>query len=119
MGGTYAYANGDFYSGGWENDKKHGQDESQMIGIWKEGKYIEGKWHYPNGSYQGTFAGSKFVGKGTFQFAHKKMIETGQWIETTEEGEDGEPVKSAYWRSSKAPDPSGAPVPPEVVEDDE
>ena len=122
--GTYAYANGDFYSGGWDNDKKHGEgsyeyakDGSQMIGTWKEGKYTEGKWVYPNGSYQGSFKEGKFVGKGTFEFGHKVMIETGQWIETTADI-DGEEVKTAYWRSSKCPE-GEAPKAPEPVEDDE
>lgn len=123
--GTYTYKNGDIYSGGWENDKKHGsgayeyaKDQSQMIGTWVQGKYTEGKWFYQNGSYQGAFKDTKFVGKGTFQFSHGKRIETGQWIETTGENADGDVVKSAFWRSSLAPEPSGAPPPPEV-EDDE
>lgn len=124
--GTYTYKNGDIFSGGWDNDKKHGQgayeygkDGSQMIGKWEQGKYVEGKWFYENGSYQGTFKDTKFVGRGTFQFSHGKRIETGQWIETTGENADGEEVKSAYWRSSLAPDPSGAPQAPPEEEADE
>ena len=53
----YIYANKDVYSGGWANGKKHGTGtyvfnatSMKYVGEWFQGKFLKGKWVYPNGT---------------------------------------------------------------------
>lgn len=54
----FIYPNKDVYSGQWNNGRKHGQGTyvfnatgMKYIGEWFEGKFLTGKWTYPNGTY--------------------------------------------------------------------
>ena len=61
--GTYTYANGEKYVGGWKDGKKHGQ----------------GTYTYPNGkNYVGEFKDDKKHGQGTYTWADGKVWD-GQW----------------------------------------
>ena len=52
--GTYTWANGDKYVGGWQ-DKMHGQgtytyaDGLKFVGVWQDGRRLDGTYTWPNG----------------------------------------------------------------------
>ena len=52
------YKNEDIYSGNWDAGKKDGQGTyivkktgEKLVGLFKNGSLVQGKWIYPNGSY--------------------------------------------------------------------
>lgn len=85
--GTYTYPNGDLFSGHWKDGQRHGDgtyvvkaDQSQLTGVWVNGKLSTGKWLLANGNvYAGDLKGS-----GTFTF--ERSSQTGEF--KVEEGDD-------------------------------
>eukprot|EP00484_Ammonia_sp_Unknown_P022237 CAMPEP_0197041964 /NCGR_PEP_ID=MMETSP1384-20130603/18435_1 /TAXON_ID=29189 /ORGANISM="Ammonia sp." /LENGTH=201 /DNA_ID=CAMNT_0042472987 /DNA_START=64 /DNA_END=669 /DNA_ORIENTATION=+ len=75
--GTFVYANGDSYCGDYVNGKREGQgiytyhsDHSQLIGQWKDDKFVSGKWRYHDQTqFVGNFNHNIPDGKGVFIFA--------------------------------------------------
>eukprot|EP00483_Globobulimina_turgida_P000005 UN00005 len=74
--GTYIYANGDSYCGEYINGQREGQgiysykeDYSQLIGVWKDDKFISGQWRYnDNTKWIGSFDNNIPTGKGVYIF---------------------------------------------------
>jgi hypothetical protein len=64
--GTYAYANGDKYVGGYRNDKRNGQ------GIQK---FVNGE------TYVGGFIDDTYNGEGTYYFANGSIMSSGTWVD--------------------------------------
>eukprot|EP01084_Bolivina_argentea_P277362 473488_1 len=89
--GTYMYATGDSYCGEYINGKREGegiytykQDHSQLIGLWKNDRFVSGKWRYnDNTQYVGTFDNNTPIGKGIFTFPSNNQnvgsYEDGVW----------------------------------------
>eukprot|EP01083_Nonionella_stella_P192000 710133_1 len=79
--GTYMYENGDSYCGQFINGKREGQgiysyndDHSQLIGMWKDDKFISGEWRYNNNTkFIGSFDHNIPNGKGSFVFPSKNQ----------------------------------------------
>eukprot|EP00483_Globobulimina_turgida_P000386 UN00386 len=75
--GTYMFANGDSYCGEYLDGKRRGEgicsyeeDYSQLIGTWKDDKFISGQWRYnDNTEWIGSFQNNMPFGKGVFMFA--------------------------------------------------
>lgn len=80
--GTFQYANGDHYSGEWVKGKKSGTgtyffkaDRTRLVGVWKEGKIVSGKWIFPNGTYYiGKFENGKPSGEGNWVFKNGSQL---------------------------------------------
>ena len=61
--GTYTFANGDYYTGAWENSKRNGYGIYQWTdGTRYEGQFLDGKRH----------------GQGTLTYANG-AVESGLW----------------------------------------
>jgi len=112
--GTFQYANGDHYSGGWVKGKKQGtgtyffkSDRTRLVGQWKDGKILSGKWIFPNGTYYiGKFENGKPSGVGNWVFKNGCQL-AGSYTQTPKEGEeageeaDSKPVAvDVAWTSS-------------------
>ena len=94
------YTNKDVYSGNWVQGKKEGkgtyvffQTGEKYVGIFKNGKMIEGEWRYPNGSFfKGQFDHNKPKGKGTWHFTNGNKVQ-GCYTQTKRADVDGEEIK--------------------------
>jgi len=72
----FIYSNKDVYSGQWIKGKKQGQGTYvykttgvKYVGEWFEGKFLYGKWLFPNGTYfEGQFQNNRPKGAGTWHF---------------------------------------------------
>jgi radial spoke head protein 1 len=79
----FIYPNKDVYSGSWLAGRKHGQGtyvfnatSMKYVGEWFEGKFLSGKWVYPNGtSFEGQFQNNKPKGAGVWHFANGNSLE--------------------------------------------
>lgn len=79
----FIYPNKDVYSGKWAHGKKHGQGTyvfnatgMKYVGEWFEGKFLSGKWVYPNGTFfEGQFQNNKPKGAGLWSFANGNKLE--------------------------------------------
>ena len=71
--GTYTYADGSVYEGGWQDGLHHGK----------------GTKRFPNGDvYEGDFQSDKRHGKGTYTYASGNVYQ-GEWKEGEKEGKKG------------------------------
>ena len=101
--GVMIYVNKDIYSGQWKNGKKDGEgsyifDSTGMkyIGTFKEGKMIEGKWFYPNGSYfEGKFDNNMPKGPGRWNFANGIAVD-GVYTQIQKADIDNMDIKLAW-----------------------
>ena len=111
--GVFTYTNQDVYSGLWSNGVKEGkgtyvffQTGMKLVGVWKNGEMIEGKWAYPNGSfYSGFFDHNKPKGKGRWTFENGNVVE-GEYKQAFKADSDADEIKLAWTTSSditKAP----------------
>ena len=74
--GVFKYLNKDIYSGSWKHGKKDGkgtyifgETSMKFIGGWKVGKFVKGKWIFPNGTfYEGDFENNMPKGNGKWIF---------------------------------------------------
>jgi hypothetical protein len=84
--GTYAWADGDQYSGEYKDGKKHGQGTynhasgAQYSGEWKDDKkHGQGTDNYANGNqYIGEWKDGKYHGQGTYNYASGSQY-SGEW----------------------------------------
>jgi len=98
--GTYYWAEGAIYSGGWKKGLQHGQgtktwtDGDKYVGEWKDGKkHGQGTYYYSNGSkYVGEYIANKRSGRGTGFYADGSKDE-GVWENDKFVGKYIEPVK--------------------------
>jgi hypothetical protein len=90
--GTYYYANGDIYSGVWQDGLKSGDgaffvkaDESQLAGQWHKGAFVSGKWIWKDGTcWEGPFKNGRPCGRGVFYFPNG-MSQAGEYVATGDE----------------------------------
>ena len=76
--GTYTWADGDIYVGGWKDTKFHGQgtytlaDGTKYVGEWKDGKrHGQGTLTFVDGKkYVGEWKDGTYHGQGTYTFAN-------------------------------------------------
>lgn len=95
--GVFKYKNKNIYSGSWLYGNKHGKgtyifDDTKMkiVGEWNEGKIIEGKWVFPNGTYfEGKFENNLPKGSGVWHFANGNTT-VGEFNHTTKDRDDEE-----------------------------
>ncbi len=81
--GVFKYPNKDIYSGSWKHGKKEGKgtyifSETNMkfIGEWKGGKFVSGKWIFPNGThFEGEFENNMPKGVGKWYFKNGNVAE--------------------------------------------
>jgi len=100
--GTFQYANGDHYSGGWVKGKKQGtgtyffkSDRTRLVGQWKDGKILSGKWIFPNGTYYiGKFENGKPSGVGNWVFKNGAQL-NGFYTQKPKEGQEETPEEEA------------------------
>ncbi|OMJ67734.1 hypothetical protein SteCoe_35027 [Stentor coeruleus] len=91
--GTYTYANGDIYTGEWNENKKHGIGEM----IWANGQKYNGYWEFDEIKGQGTMQltdGTKYHGgfiKGLYNGKGKLLMPDGNTI--SGEWENGEIIQ--------------------------
>jgi len=79
----FIYPNKDVYSGKWVAGRKQGQGTyvfnvtgMKYVGEWFEGKFLSGKWLYPNGTYfEGKFQNNKPKGSGTWHFENGNQLD--------------------------------------------
>ena len=83
--GTYIFANGNKYEGGWKNDKYEGQGSLtydngfQHIGEWKNGTLERGTFINDKGKYEGEFNKDGFSdGQGAFTATNGDTF-SGTW----------------------------------------
>lgn len=96
--GSYQYSNGDIYNGAWADDKKNGDgsyfyeaNKSQLIGEWKDNKYVKGKWvHKDNTSYHSSFDNNLPTGNGIYYFANTSNQMEGSYVTESKGEEDAE-----------------------------
>ena len=82
----YSYLNGNIYSGGWINDKKHGQgtyiyaiSNEKYEGEWSQGnRHGSGVFTYQIGIYDGQFVNNTREGYGRFRYCNNSLLE-GNW----------------------------------------
>lgn len=94
--GTYTYKNGDVYTGEWRDDKREGRGtfynpttQYQLIGQWKDGKLIKGKWVMGDGTvYNGNFDFNRPTGYGIFTFPNGNQSEGIYEKKRKQEGEE-------------------------------
>ena len=80
--GLFTYLNQDIYSGKWEDGWKQGvgtfiffETGMKMYGTWKAGKFIQGKWIYPNGTYfEGRYDNNRPKGQGKWNFNNGNVV---------------------------------------------
>lgn len=84
--GTCSYANGDVYTGEWNEGKKHGKGEM----LWADGQKYDGSWEYDEikglgtmqlidgTKYHGNFCKGLYSGKGKLYMADGNII-SGEW----------------------------------------
>jgi radial spoke head protein 1 len=81
--GVFKYLNKDIYSGSWKHGKKDGKGAyifndtgMKFIGEWKTGKFVMGKWIFPNGTYyEGAFENNLPKGVGKWYFKNGNSAE--------------------------------------------
>ena len=81
--GLFTYLNKDLYSGNWENGNKQGvgtfiffDTGMKLYGNWKSGKFVDGKWIYPNGTYfEGKYDNNRPKGKGKWHFNNGNTVD--------------------------------------------
>lgn len=85
VSGTYAYVNGDQYTGAFENGKREGKGTYSYAsgnlfeGQFSEGEKIQGTFQYINGNtYTGTFKNGKRSGRGTMRTPSSEVYD-GYW----------------------------------------
>jgi hypothetical protein len=91
--GTYEWAAGARYEGGYREGKKHGNGKfyyangERYEGEWREGeRHGEGSYYYPNGSnYEGRYRGDKKNGQGIL-YARSGAREEGKYENDTQIG---------------------------------
>ena len=78
----------------------------KLVGNWKNGEMVEGKWVYPNGSFfSGFFDHNKPKGKGKWTFENGNVVE-GQYKQAFKADSDADEIKLSWNTSSditKAP----------------
>ena len=70
------------YSGSWKYGIKHGKGEfifnatkMKIAGQWENGKIVQGKWIFPNGTYfEGPFVNNYPKGQGVWHFLNGNII---------------------------------------------
>ena len=62
----------------------------KLVGTWRNGEIVEGRWVIPNGNYfEGDFAKNQPNGKGKWIFRDGNILE-GEFAQTEEEKETAE-----------------------------
>jgi hypothetical protein len=104
--GTYYYASGDIYSGGWARGVKQGEgtfmaarDGSQLVGAWDKGAMVSGKWVHADGtSWSGPFKDSRPLGAGVFYFP-SGLAQQGEYVQEGD-AEDPDAELRTVWRGA-------------------
>lgn len=110
--GTFSYVNGDIYVGQWRAGKKHGsgtysyaKDGTKLVGQWKDGKIVQGKWVLPNGTfYCGGFQYNKPFGKGVWVFKDGNQV-TGEYRQKEKPSDDADAGGDEEDGAPPKPDP--------------
>lgn len=112
--GSYYYTNGDVFTGDWVMGTKNGfgtyvnsKDGSKLIGTWKDGEIVEGKWEMSGATFSGSFKNGQPLGKGTMRFTiHETLdhIEEGEFVDGAWNAEkhSSVPVPKKYEADRKA-----------------
>lgn len=83
------------YSGSWKYGVKHGKGEfifidtkMKIAGQWDNGKILQGKWVFPNGTYfEGDFANNYPKGDGVWHFLNGNTVR-GQFAQELKDNDN-------------------------------
>jgi len=103
------YVNGDIYSGQWAAGKKSGKGTyvfaktgEKYVGKYSDGKIVEGRWIYPNGTFfEGNFGNNQPKGQGSWNFANGNQVK-GFYTQTKRADVEGDEIKLAWQTGQKS-----------------